>query len=569
MAIAVALPLVAFAQPGGREVGQNVPGAGRRFIPDPDPENVVLNRRAAMPFGAGATNFDGRSFNNAPTFFVYPDTKLDRAGADELVAALGVQPILENNFGSVVVINPVGDKYEAEADFDCFVNMFNKSRSGNLKVIGFGNGATFVNQVLALKAADHIAGIVTVGGKPAKLPKGFASYGVPAFVAGKTAAKVAKEYEALNAACAPAEPLLQVVTSAAAEPGAVFAEAWEQVLSRNFRYNNYKHTHYEGGQFGQYGPYELEPYTDWERLGIERIKVEQPMAFGPQGQQGPDVPKQLWYEYWPKELKEGAAPRSVPVMVLLHGNANDPRTQAETSGFLQVAGEERFFVVEMEWQGSRSFQAMGQDGVETVIYQLLARYPQLDPSRVYAEGLSAGSMTATALGIKKSHLFAAVGGHSGGLFGGMGAGPFPGFEAIWNEATQKRGAVETAYCSVFGTMDTTVPYMTPDNWKGNSYLNAWNAYEQMNGMTVVWEMDFSVDPVFGQTLRDRESIRTAKGEGIVMETGQLYKGETPLIRLVAVMDYGHWNFMPTARVMWDFFKHYSRDPETKKLLYSK
>ena len=569
MAIAVALPLVAFAQPGGREVGQNVPGAGRRFIPDPDPENVVLNRRAAMPFGAGATNFDGRSFNNAPTFFVYPDTKLDRAGADELVAALGVQPILENNFGSVVVINPVGDKYEAEADFDCFVNMFNKSRSGNLKVIGFGNGATFVNQVLALKAADHIAGIVTVGGKPAKLPKGFASYGGPAFVAGKTATKVAKEYEALNAACAPAEPLLQVITSAATAPGAVFAEAWEQVLSRNFRYNNYKHTHYEGGQFGQYGPYELEPYTDWERLGIERIKVEQPMAFGPQGQQGPDVPKQLWYEYWPKELKEGAAPRSVPVMVLLHGNANDPRTQAETSGFLQVAGEERFFVVEMEWQGSRSFQAMGQDGVETVIYQLLARYPQLDPSRVYAEGLSAGSMTATALGIKKSHLFAAVGGHSGGLFGGMGAGPFPGFEAIWNEATQKRGAVETAYCSVFGTMDTTVPYMTPDNWKGNSYLNAWNAYEQMNGMTVVREMDFSVDPVFGQTLRDRESIRTAKGEGIVMETGQLYKGETPLIRLVAVMDYGHWNFMPTARVMWDFFKHYSRDPETKKLLYSK
>ena len=569
MAIAVALPLVAFAQPGGREVGQNVPGAGRRFIPDPDPENVVLNRRAAMPFGAGATNFDGRSFNNAPTFFVYPDTKLDRAGADELVAALGVQPILENNFGSVVVINPVGDKYEAEADFDCFVNMFNKSRSGNLKVIGFGNGATFVNQVLALKAADHIAGIVTVGGKPAKLPKGFASYGVPAFVAGKTATKVAKEYEALNAACAPAEPLLQVITSAATAPGAVFAEAWEQVLSRNFRYNNYKHTHYEGGQFGQYGPYELEPYTDWERLGIERIKVEQPMAFGPQGQQGPDVPKQLWYEYWPKELKEGAAPRSVPVMVLLHGNANDPRTQAETSGFLQVAGEERFFVVEMEWQGSRSFQAMGQDGVETVIYQLLARYPQLDPSRVYAEGLSAGSMTATALGIKKSHLFAAVGGHSGGLFGGMGAGPFPGFEAIRNEATQKRGAVETAYCSVFGTMDTTVPYMTPDNWKGNSYLNAWNAYEQMNGMTVVREMDFSVDPVFGQTLRDRESIRTAKGEGIVMETGQLYKGETPLIRLVAVMDYGHWNFMPTARVMWDFFKHYSRDPETKKLLYSK
>ena len=308
--VAMATCLVAAAQPGGREVGQNVPGAGRRFIPDPDPVNVVLNRRAAMPFGAGATNFDGRSFNNAPTFFVYPDTKLDQAGADALVNELGLQPILENNFGSVVVINPVGAKYDASADFDCFVKMFNKSRSGNLKVIGFGEGATFVNQVIALKAADHVAGIVTVGGKPAKLPKGFASYGVPAFVAGKTAAKVAKEYEALNAACAPAEPLLQVVTSAATEPGAVFAEAWEKVLSRNFRYNNYKHTHYEGGQFGQYGPYELEPYTDWERLGIERIKVEQPMAFGPQGQQGPNVPKQLWTSIGRRNSRKAPPPRA-------------------------------------------------------------------------------------------------------------------------------------------------------------------------------------------------------------------------------------------------------------------
>ena len=113
--------LVAAAQPGGREVGQNVPGAGRRFIPDPDPVNVVLNRRAAMPFGAGATNFDGRSFNNAPTFFVYPDTPVDQGAAEKLVDALGLQPILENNFGSVVVINPVGAKYDAAADFDCFV----------------------------------------------------------------------------------------------------------------------------------------------------------------------------------------------------------------------------------------------------------------------------------------------------------------------------------------------------------------------------------------------------------------------------------------------------------------
>jgi len=25
--------------------------------------------------------------------------------------------------------------------------------------------------------------------------------------------------------------------------------------------------------------------------------------------------------------------------------------------------------------------------------------------------------------------------------------------------------------------------------------------------------------------------------------------------------------MPAARIAWDFFKHYSRDPQTKKLIY--
>ena len=536
--------------------------------PGPLPENVALMQRGQVnvSFG-GPTRAEGRSYNNAPTFFIYPDARLDQAGAEALMAALDMQGVLDENFGTAFSVNPVGETYAADADFDAFVELFNRARSGNLKVMGFGRGATFVNQVLALKAADHIAGIATVDGEPAKLPKEFSSYGVPAYVAGKKAskvAKVAKEYVALNLEQGPYEPLLQVVVSTCSEPGEVFANAWDKIFSRNFRFNNYKHTHYEGARFGQYGPYELEPYAEWERLGIKRNIVEYGATFR---QRTLDGPKFLWYEYWPEELMEGAPDHSVPVVVLLHGNTNDPRTQAETSGFLQVAGEDRFFLVEMEWQGTPNYQAMGHDGIESVLAILLDKYPQLDPSRIYAHGLSAGSMTATALGIKKSHVFAAVGGNSGALFTGHWIGPFPTFEAIWGEATQKRGAVETAYCSVFGTMDTTVPYMTPDNWKGNSYLNAWNAYEQMNGMTVVDEMDFDRYPVFGQPLRDRETIRTHKGEGIVMETGQLYKGDIPLIRLIAVMDYGHWNFIPAARVTWEFFKHYRRDPQTKQLEY--
>ena len=511
-------------------------------------------------------HIEGRSNNNAPTFFIYPHKKLDESGAKALLEELDMKDILTANHIKVYIINPIGEKYNNPDDFEGFKEVFNKARSGNLKVIGIGDGATFVNTALApTEAAGHIAGILTIGGKPGKAPA--QSWGVPAYISGKNAQKVAKAYIAMNKGVKKGdryvneqEQLLAVMVDESADTpiAEIFDKAWEEVLVKNFRYNNYRHTHYNGADFGEYGPYELEPYTVHKSLGIKRNTVTLEQKKG--------LPW-LWYEYWPEELIEDAPEASVPVMVLLHGNTNDPRTQAETSGFIQVAGKERFFVVEMEWQGSRNYGAMGHDGVEQVLYQLLAKYPQLDPTRIYAEGLSAGSMTATALGIKKSHLFAAVGGHSGGIFKGA-RGLFSNFDAMWDEATQKRGAVEMPYCSVLGTADMVVPYFTPENYKDNSYLNAWNTYQQMNGMDVVMDLDFSKDAVFGFTLKDRQTVVTNKGEGIRMEIGQHYKGEKPLIRIVAVMDYGHWNFMPTAQVMWDYFKQFSRDEKTKKLIYT-
>lgn len=552
---------LSYAQQPVQQPRGNVPGRGPAFTQTPDPEYVIFAQRRM--FGQGVTH-EGRSSNNAPTFFIYPDTKLTKEAAEAFVAELGIQPVIEKYHASVLVLNPVGAKYDAKADFDAFVEMFNKSRTGNLKVIAFGQGATFVNAVIAPKAAGYIAGIMTVGGNPGKIAK--TDYpGVPSYVAGKNAKKVAKDYELINASLKN-EPLLQVVvnedTKATAQ--AQFEAAWAHVFSKNFRYNNYKHTHYEGGAFEQYGVYELEPFLVWEELGIQRNVVEYSRpTFGTQGEQLP----WLWYEYWPEELMHGVPDKSVPVMVLLHGNANDPRTQAETSGFVQVADKEHFFVVEMEWQGSRTAAAMGLDGIESVLYMLFEKYPQLDPSRVYCEGLSAGSMTSTLLGVRKSHVFAAVGGHSGGLFGKGQGMAFSNYTSIMNEAIQKSGLIEMPYCSVLGTADRTVPFFTPDNYKDNSYLNAWNAYQVLNGIPVINELDFNIDPVFGFQLADRQTIQTNKGEGIVIETGQLYKGNTPLIRIVAVMDYGHWNFIPTAQIMWDFFKQYSRNPSNGRLIY--
>ena len=533
---------------------------GGGFKMPPMPGNV-----AYFEYNIKMGEIEGRSYNHAPTFFIYPDSKLDEASAKALVEEFDMKDVLTANHTTVFVVNPVGDKYDSAADFEGFKEVFDRARSGNLKVIGIGNGATFVNTVLApSEAAGHIAGILSIDGKPGRTPP--QSWGVPAYIAGKNAAKVAKPYIAMNKAVKKGdryvnedEELLAVVAdqTSGLSLAETFDKAWKEIFVKNLRFNNYKHTHYEGAKFGQYGAYELEPYTVHEDLGIKREIVTLEQRNG--------LPW-LWYEYWPEELMEGAQERSVPVMVLLHGNTNDPRTQAETSGFIQVAGKERFFVVEMEWQGSRDYGAMGYDGVEQVINILLSKYPQLDPARVYAQGLSAGSMTASALGIRKSYVFAAVGGNCGGIYGGPPS-QFSNHNSFWADATQKRGVVEMPYCSVFGTADKVVPFYTPDRHSGNSFFNAWNIYQQMNGMEVTGELDFSVDPVFGAALSGRQTIVTNKGEGIRMETGDFCKGDVPLIRVVAVMDYGHWNFMPAAQVMWDYFKMFSRDPQTKKLIY--
>lgn len=192
--IALAMALHAFAQ----------------SAPRPQlPETVAYSQRAKW----GPLPAQGRSFNFVPSFFIYPDTKLDEQGARALVESLGMQGVLDEHHGSVFMVNPAGEKY-ADSDYEAFEALYNLSWTGNAKVIGLGNGATFVNTVIAPRAAGYISGIMICGGKPAKAIKG--DYpGVPAYVAGKNAKKVAAEYEAINAAQKEVEPLLQVVTGPA------------------------------------------------------------------------------------------------------------------------------------------------------------------------------------------------------------------------------------------------------------------------------------------------------------------------------------------------------------------
>ena len=505
---------------------------------------------------------------NGPVFYIFPDCKLDNNQALELAGNLDLVNIIKEYGGRIMVVNPSSDKWQ-EQDLEDFRRLIGMGSSPtNVKVIGIGSGATFVNrQLVATELAGVIAGIVSIDGEPGKICR----LPVPAFIGGKNAAKAAKPYLTTSDS-APADPLQKVVvnTDKKASLETLFAEAWDKVLSANYRYNNLYRTFYMSrGIDNPEGVknFELVSIPVFDKLGIQRNVVEYPLVDmnAPSRPENPD--KYLWYEYIPKQMQE-AAPSTVPLVVLLHGHGNDPRTQSESSGFIELAAEEGFMVVEMEWQGSKGYQPMGLDGIEAVISVILQKYPQIDASRIYAEGLSAGAMTSNMLGVRKSHLFAAVAGHSGGIFSGNGLGYYAyGSEPLMNEAIQKRGNVEVGFCSVVGTHDDTIRFFNKDNWEGNPYLNVWRIYETINGMPVTGNLDFSVDSTFGFALQDRTTIHTGKSEDITIEFGQLYKDEKPMIRLMVINNYGHWNFKPAARLIWDFFRHFSRDTETKELRY--
>ncbi|MBO7418119.1 MAG: hypothetical protein J6U14_04205 [Bacteroidaceae bacterium] len=502
-----------------------------------------------------------------PFYLVYPDKKLDESQSLDLIKELGIDQQLKQFGISFGVVNPVGETYNNDVDFKAYTTMLDSLRTfANLKIIGIGNGATFVNQTIANKGGE-VAGIVSINGKAGKAAESAAP--VPAFIVGKNAANVAKPYITNNKVKLTGkenqmqiytnadEPLVRVVVSSATTQtlGEIFQDAWNTLLKKNYRFNNYRHTWYEGQKYGQFGTFELEPFLNLDELKVKRNIVVNEDRMGQN--------KTLWYEYIPEGVMS-AERGSVPLVLLLHGNNNDPRTQADTSGWIQLAAKEKFFVAELEWQGKPGYAAMEHDGIETTVGMILQKYPQLDASRIYTEGLSAGAMTSSALGIKKSYLFAAIGAMSGGIFPGGGA--FGG-NSLMDEATQKRGFVETAYVGVFGTDDAVIRYPKANDWKGNSVVNAWKVYETMNGMDVVDDYDFEKNVAFGQTVSNPETIKTNKGEGITMEIGYLNKGNVPLMKLVAVMHYGHWNFQPAAEQMWNHFKHFSRDIKTKKLIY--
>lgn len=128
-------------------------------------------------------------------------------------------------------------------------------------------------------------------------------------------------------------------------------------------------------------------------------------------------------------LANAVGTRRVPLLVMLHGCKQTAKEFAEGTRMNLLADREGFAVLYPQQSASANayrcwnwFEELAIAGggeaalIAATIAQISAQYP-IDPSRVYVAGLSAGASMATILAVHYPHLIAAVGLHSGVVFG--------------------------------------------------------------------------------------------------------------------------------------------------------
>ncbi|MBQ6044933.1 MAG: hypothetical protein IJL42_05385, partial [Bacteroidales bacterium] len=203
-----------------------------------------------------------------PTYFVYYNGSV--SDPMSVVRNLGMERHIDSYLATVYVVNPAnGKSYSPSADLEVFYKLEEKLGVINdLKVIGKGTGATFVNNVLSLHA-EAVSGILTIGGS---VNGKLSPVVVPAYVAGRNKA-VVDHYIRANHALESGggvwkNPLHQLeriyVNGSPFSDAEFFMDAWDKIFSRNYRFNNYT-TWYNGTDVRHTRPYELVSYVMFDR----------------------------------------------------------------------------------------------------------------------------------------------------------------------------------------------------------------------------------------------------------------------------------------------------------------
>lgn len=159
----------------------------------------------------------------------------------------------------------------------------------------------------------------------------------------------------------------------------------------------------------------------------------------------------------------------LPLLLAFHGSSWNGRVMQQTTGFSELAEQEKFVVAYpngsgpsniLSWNAQFCCSFALERGIDDLSFvdllldELLASYP-VDPSRVYATGFSNGGMFTYVLAIERPEQFAAVAVVSGAMY-----------------ATQPPANIPIPMLIIHGTNDSVIPYD-----------GGWGALRSLSGKT--------------------------------------------------------------------------------------
>jgi hypothetical protein len=506
-----------------------------------------------------------------PVLFVYSNAGY--ASQDAALTALtnaGLIARAEADHAVLIVQNPVAGAAWSAADlsvYDAAMHYIwgaNTAASGKPALsyyrldymVGEGAGASFINQYMTVAPQVYrVAGIATFGGT---MPDVTAGSAVPAYLVGASD-KAVNFYKGANAVDRSsgtntfynsANEAKQVIVSGATNTSfdkALLDDAYESLFRYTARQALTTAVFQNNGDT-------IEDFTLMQRPNLTKLDLTQRLV---QGADTGTTGETRWYEWLPNEVLAGmqsGSTKKYPLVVDLHGGGDHEIYEAESNGWMQLAGEKKVIVI-------APFDEDNGTLVMNMIAAVKAKYP-VDTSRVYLTGFSRGAgNTWTILGNNPDQ-FAAVAPNSSPSGGTNLATKL----ATWNDKIDLP-MFFSVNSNEYAALDKTQnPYRIRQ-----VHLQNLNNMFNLNGIAVPplnatpWTTnDFVTYPRYGFPIPEQHDIATKWGFPITVGTMRNAYG-MPLMQLAIVQGLEHTHYMPIAGVDWDFMSKFSRDPVTKEL----
>lgn len=522
--------------------------------------------------GSDKLSIDSINAAAAATFVVYPNGNLTDEEAEKYISESGIKDIVDQAASKVYVARPSNGVAFSSDDVKGFETIVGKiGVANNFKLIGIGDGATFINQNLT-SYMNFVSGLALINPEAGSEVK----VSVPTYLVTNNQAIINTYVKANNATKVkdgyyenPESHYEIVVVNNDTKTSAADAtkDAWNNVLEKFGRIGNYSEVYKQTATWysrpllsGNTEADQARKYQYFDSVdaidNIERHVITQDLDN--------DGIDSLWYEYIPEQSKQ-AQPGSVPVVILFHGNTNDPRTQYDTSGWAQIASEEGVILICPEWQGHTyqgyTYDPMTEDSNETpdsdVITMLKIieeKYPQIDQSRIYISGLSAGSRNTTNAGLSNPKYFAAGAGHSG---------PFGASDLNKEAVAANKAQYDMPIIFFTGDGDEYCKNAF-DTTELNAGLQVAQLYQELNDMDITQVENIKEEDayLYGVPWTKRYTVEPTAENIAKIDIGSIENAKGIEISMARIYGWGHWNYTPDAKMMWEFMSKYARDLKT-------